>query len=174
MKNLMYIIISSIMTLLTLIGFNEEFSRFMFASGSDSLMTLIESNNYIRVFLLLIFLSVLISKNRFVNRYLRFLILTVAFAAWILSGRMVAVFAYGQINIGWFYLFETKQIQLCGNQDCEYILNNETEYNRELIWSFRIKNKEVNTTFFVGPFISNQIDSTFFEKFKKFKNKKTI
>ncbi len=160
------------MTFLTIIGFNVGISRFLFASGSDSLMTLIESNIFIRVFLLVLFISLLIIKNRFTNVYLRFLILTIAFVTWFFSGRMVGVFAYGQIKTGWFYLFETKQIQLCGNRDCEYAINNETEFKSELIWYYRIKNKEVNTTFFVGPFISNEVENQFFENYTKNKNNK--
>lgn len=166
MRLTIIIVVASLMAVITLFGFNTAFVRFFFASGSDVSMCLIESDLYIRVFFWVVFFLLSILFKKWGNKNFYYPILITVFILWSLSGRMVALFPLdGRLISGWFYI-ETNRIEICKNDcDCEKVFYYETNYKKEFIWTYRIKNKDIETTLFTSPFIDNKVKKLFSQQF---------
>jgi hypothetical protein len=153
------------MILSTLIGFNESLSRFLFASGSDVLMDLIYPQLYYSVILVILFAFLVFYYNNFKKVTLYNFALSITFFFWLLSGRTVAFFPDGRLISGWFY-FETNRVDICKNDiDCEKIYYYDTSYQNKFFFFYRIKNKEIETKIFVGPFLVEKTETLFYQNF---------
>jgi hypothetical protein len=157
------------MLALTLLGLNEGFARFFFASGSDGLMSLVTSKIYLRIFLLIFFISMIIFYKRFNQKIIYFIILLVTFFVWCWSGVMIAIFPNGKLLSGWYY-FEIKKVDLCKSDiDCEKVFYYETSFKRKSFWTYQIGNKEVKVNIITSPFIEPELDELLRSKFKNSK-----
>ena len=84
-------------------------------------------------------------------------------ALWVICGRMVGALFWpeGKIITGWYY-FPTDDFKLCdGTIDCETVVDYQTHMEKLAFWRVKIKNKNVDQTIFVGPFIWDQIPKVF-------------
>ena len=156
-----------LMAFITFIGFNSGLTRFFFASGSDGLMRLIESDLYIRIILLVLFFLLVFLIKKWKWKIFYYPAMSIVFGLWLLSGRMIALFPDGRLISGWFYM-ETSRVDICKDvADCEKTLYYETSYRSEFLWKYRIKNKELDFTIFASPFIKIKIEKLFSQQFAK-------
>jgi hypothetical protein len=126
--------------------------NFIFAAGSDSLMTIVSSHLLISISLAVsFFLALLTYKKK--RRALFTSLLTLIFLLWLFSGRMIAFFPDGRLISGWFYI-PTNRIDICKTDiDCEKLFYYYTKIEARSFWRLRITNTETNTTVFIEPFI---------------------
>lgn len=172
MKYIIYLS-SFIALLISAMGFFPSFSKFIFAGGSDSLMNIITSSILIRVFLaFILFIYIILYAQTLKKTIIPIIILT--FTIWLFSGRMIAIFPYGRMSSGWFYM-ETNRINICNdNEDCEKVYYYETKVYKLNLWRIRLKNKNIDKIIFVGPFIWYKTLHLFSNTFKNPQNKKNL
>jgi hypothetical protein len=147
-----FLIIAFVMGAITMVGFFPSFSAFIFANGSDVLMNFAFPSVWLQVSLVLIFgVPLFMFRGKLLKRL--YPALALVFVFWIFSGRTFGIFPDGRIVTGWFYVgFD--QIEVCRNStDCEKTLYYETSIESLKPWRIRIRNKEINSTIFIGPVI---------------------
>jgi hypothetical protein len=164
MIKIVFYIVAVLMASVTIIGFNSGLSRFLFANGSDSLMTLVESRLYIRVLLLIAFIITIAAQLNHCKKIYS-LFATGIFFLWLLSGRMIALFPDGSIITGWYYMQTNKKSICSKHADCEKVFYYETKYQKLFLWRYNITNQQTNISLFAGPFISYDIDYLFHNTF---------
>lgn len=82
------------------------------------------------------------------------------------NGSMIAIFPDGRLISGWFYI-ETGNVDICKSGiDCDRVFYYETRYKRSRLWTYAVSNNEINTKIFVGPIITNQVNTMFKKKFR--------
>jgi hypothetical protein len=152
------------MLLLTALRLWPSTGNFIFAGGSDILMTIVTSHFLTSITLAVsFFATVLIYKKK--RRVLFTLLLTLIFLLWLLSGRMIALFPDGRLISGWFYI-ETNRTDICKTDiDCEKLFYYDTKFEKLSFWRLRIANSETNTTVFTGPFIWKNAIRLFVKEF---------
>ena len=154
----------------SIIIFKNQENRFFFANGSgESLMKLIEPNFYFQITLFL-FCTILWFKLMLLTNLKNLILFLFLFFVWIINGRTIGVlpFPNGNVKLGWFY-FETNEFDVCVNQntDCQTIMDYQTVVKENIFWIIKIKNKEINKNFFVGPIIWNKTMKIFGNEFGK-------
>jgi hypothetical protein len=166
MKILFYFFVF-LMLCLTCLGLDRGLSRMFIASGSDCLMDLVATNVYLSISFFLLFLVFLFFKKQITNKFIFNILIITTFFLWFWSGFMVAIFPEGKVISGWYY-FEFNRIELCENDpDYEKILYYETTYEKEYIWTYKIKNKKIETRILRSPFIKMELESSLSEHFSK-------
>ncbi len=125
-------------------------------------MELIEPDLRISFSLLLIYSIFIFFFNKWKKKYLYYPTLSFLFIVWLLNGRTIALFPNGKLLCGWYYI-ETERLYICDNdiEDCEAVFYYDTKYRKENFWNHSIKTKKKEITIFVGPFISNKVETLF-------------
>lgn len=159
-----FFIISLLMLLLTGLRLWPSTGNFIFAGGSDMLMSIVASNFFISItFAVIFFITVFFYKKK--KRPLVTSLLTVIFLLWFLSGRMIALFPDGRLLSGWFYI-QTNRTDICRTDiDCEKVFYYDTKFEKLSFWKLRIVNKEANATIFTGPFVWRNTIKLFVKEF---------
>ncbi|RVU90811.1 hypothetical protein EH230_07805 [Flavobacterium columnare] len=141
------------MLILTILAFTDDMKLLFTYESAEYLSDISNVNVFFSVLFLIVYLFMLIyfwKRLKLVLPFLFFIALL-----WLISGRTLA-FKYhptGRVIIGWYYV-ETEIFNLCKeNQDYESILANETIINELPFWRLNLKNKDVDKTIFIGPFV---------------------
>ncbi len=159
------------MGLATTLGFFPTTASFTFARGSDGLMELISINVWVQASLVFVFGTVAIAyKNRYKKK--AYIILSLLFLVWFMSGRTISIFPDGRLSTGWFY-WETSRINICQNEiDCEKVFYYETKVETLPLWRIRIKNKQTDKIIFIGPLLWEKAIKLFQNNFSKYSKSK--
>lgn len=144
------------MSILTALAFNEDTKLLFTYESAEYLSDISNVNVFFSVLFLTIYLFLLIYFWKRLKLVLPFFFFIILF--WLFSGRTMA-FKYhptGRVITGWYYI-ETDMFNLCKkNKDYESILANETEINELFFWRLNLKNKDIDKTIFIGPFMWNE------------------
>jgi hypothetical protein len=156
MKNILktfLVIVFVFMSILTALTFTKNIKLLFTYESAEYLSDISNINVIFSVLFLVIYLFLLVrfwSRLKLLVPFLFFI-----FLFWIFSGRTLA-FKYhstGRVITGWYYI-ETDMFNLCKeNQDYERILAKETKVNELSFWRLNFKNKYINKTIFIGPFV---------------------
>lgn len=170
------------MSIVTLVGLNEDFSRDLLAGGSI-LMSSIVSNIYIRITFLVLFIAVILLNKIIKNKIIFNSLLVFVFSLWVLSGKMVGVSPYGQINFCWHY-FESSRVYLDKDSllapeyyaseaeryyASERVLVQETYYEKISYFAYRVFNKQCEVIIYTTPFIDLELEKVLSEHYRKIK-----
>lgn len=158
------VVVTTVMLILTLLAFTEDIKLLFTYESAKYLSDISNVNIFLSVLFLIIYLFLLIYFWKRLKSIVPFLFFI--FLLWLFSGRTLA-FKYhstGRVITGWYYI-ETDMFNLCKeNQDYERILSKETMINELSFWRLNFKNKDVNKTIFIGPFVWNEAKEIFIKK----------
>jgi hypothetical protein len=158
------VVVFLIMLVFTSFAFVEDVKVLFTYESADYLSDITNINIFSSLLFVIIYLFMLIYFWKRLKSVV--LILFFIFSLWLISGRTLA-FKYhptGRIIIGWYYI-QTDMFNLCKeNQDYEKILSKETEIRELNFWRLNFKNKDVDKTIFIGPFVWNETREIFNKK----------
>ncbi|MEB3801699.1 hypothetical protein INQ45_11720 [Flavobacterium columnare] len=150
------VIVLVFMSILTALAFKEDIKLLFTYESAEYLSDISNVNVLFSVLFIIIYLFLLIYFWKRLKLILPFLFFIALL--WLISGRTLA-FKYhptGRVITGWYYI-ETDMFNLCKeNKDYESILANETEINELFFWRLNLKNKDIDKTIFIGPFMWNE------------------
>nr|WP_294922372.1 hypothetical protein [uncultured Flavobacterium sp.] len=151
------VVVFLIMLVFTSFGFVEDVKVLFTYESADYLSDITNINVFLSLVFMIIYLTLLIYFWKRLKPVV--LIFFFIFSLWFISGRTLA-FKYhptGRIIVGWYYI-QTEMFNLCKeNQDYEKILSKETEIKELFFWRLNFKNKDVDETIFIGPFVWDEV-----------------
>lgn len=158
-----FLIVSSVIVMFILsltLWISPNIIVFIIARGSDVSQETALCNPCIVFMLFALFLVGIVINLKLKKVKYGNIILSILFITWLLSTRIIAYdpsasSEESKVLSGWLF-FRTHTILTCidtENCDCEKVNYYGTYIEKLPLWRIRIKNKELDTVIFVGPFI---------------------
>jgi hypothetical protein len=168
------------MSLLTLIGIDDNLSNSILVSGS-MLVSPVTSSFYIRLSILIIFIMILLFYKVVRNKRLFKIILLCTFILWLISGKMIGITPEGQIFFAWHYvetcrasilnedqLFKGKNLSSEEEHEIsERVVCQETYYEKISYLVYRVYNKQFEVIIYSTPFIDLELERVLAKHYKK-------
>lgn len=153
--------IAVLMLLLTLLTFVEDIKLLFTYESAIYLSDISNINIFLSMFFLCINIFLLIyfrKRLKLISPFFFFVCIL-----WLFSGRTLAYKYHptGRVIIGWYYI-KTEIFHLCTpSQDYEKILSKETTIKELSFWRMNFKNRNIDKTIFIGPFIWSEAKEIF-------------